>query len=162
MAKNPIFYTTLIETLSRSVHAFKDVVWSFFSHMVPCYRKRKQKCKKFKIWNFANVYTTLVETLPRSMHDFLIESVMYFQRRCRLKFCFVHMVPCWNEKKKKEKSQKCKILKKRWFGVEIWWKVNLALIYLTGSGETVFTDGGRTDDGLPRDYSSSAVQCHKA
>ncbi len=37
---------------------------------------------------------------------------------------------------------------------------NLALICLTGSEKTGFTDDGRqtTDDGRPRDDSSSAVQ----
>ncbi len=45
--------------------------------------------------------------------------------------------------------------------LEIWWKgtfpPNLALICLTGSEKTGFTDG-RTDDGRPRDYSISAMQ----
>ncbi len=36
----------------------------------------------------------LVEILSRSMHDFLgSESVVYFQRRCRLNI-FSYMVPC--------------------------------------------------------------------
>ncbi len=47
-------------------------------------------------------------------------------------------------------------------GLEIWWKgtfpQNLALMCLTGSEKTGFTDAGRTDDGRPRDDSSSAVQ----
>ena len=43
-----------------------------------------------------------------------------------------------------------------------WWKgtfpPNLALICLTDSEKTGFTDDGRTDDGRPRDDSSFAVQ----
>ncbi len=48
--------------------------------------------------------------------------------------------------------------------LEIWRKCifppNLALICMTGSEKTGFTDrtDGRTDDGRPRDDSSSAVQ----
>ncbi len=47
-------------------------------------------------------------------------------------------------------------------GLEIWWKgtfpPNLALICLTGSEKTGFTDDRRTDDGRTRDGSSYAVQ----
>ena len=56
--------------------------------------------------------------------------------------------------------------KRKQNGREIWRKgtfpPNVALICLTGSQETGFTngrtDGRRTDDGRPREDSSSAVQ----
>ena len=82
---NFTIYTTLVEPLPRSMHGFgganllctfrqdEDVVWNFFSHMVPCERKWKKKKKKWqksKIWNFASLYTTLEETLSRIMHEF--------------------------------------------------------------------------------------------
>ncbi len=57
--------------------------------------------------------------------------------------------------RKKKTKQKLKIKKKN--GLEIWWigtcPQNLALIHLVGSEKTI-----STDDGRPRDDSSSTVQ----
>ncbi len=68
--KFTILYTTLVDTLPMSMHEFfeanllctfrQDVTWSFFSHMVQCWRKRKCKILKNKQkkngleiwWNF--------------------------------------------------------------------------------------------------------------
>ncbi len=44
------------------------------------------------------------------------------------------------------------------YGEKVPYRQNLALICLTGSEKTGFTDGRRTDDGGLRDDSSSAVQ----
>ncbi len=71
---------------------------------------------------------------------------MYFQRRCHE-----------NEKKnrKKLKMQNFENEKKN-----MAWRYgeNLALICLTGSEKLVLRIGGRTEDGRPRDDSSSAEQ----
>ncbi len=72
--------------------------------------------------------STLVETLPRSIHElFWSESVMYFQRRCRLKLYFLPYGPMLTtKKKKKEKTnrKKIKILKNKMSGdiVEIYFQ----------------------------------------
>ncbi len=44
------------------------------------------------------------------------------------------------------------------YGEKVPFHRNLALICVTDSDKTRFTDGGRTGDGRPRDDSSSAVQ----
>ena len=129
----------------------EDIVWSFFSHMVN--KNEKNNWHKSKIWKFAKLYTTLVETLSRSMHTFREWTCHYFQRRCRLKF-FLSYDPMLTKKKTKLVSnQKSKNVKKP--GLEIWWKgtfpPNFALLCMTGSEKTGFTDDGRKDDGRPRD-----------
>ena len=85
------------------------------------------------------------------------------------KLSFEVFSPMWSHVNENEKkiisNQKCKVLKIN--SLDISWKgtvpPNLALIRLTGSEKTGFTDDGRTneqlmEDGRPRDGSSAAVQ----
>ncbi len=86
---------------------------------------------------------------------------MYFQRRCCLKFSLPYgPMVTKKPKKKKKKKKKCKKIKfekttTKGKCLEIWWtdsvSQNLALIRLTVSEKT-------SDDGRPRDDSSSAMQ----
>ncbi len=65
----------------------------------------------------------------------------------------------------RKKSKMQNFEKKKWSGDMVkryLFHQNLALICLTGSEKTGFTDDGRTDDGRLSDDSSSAVQWHKA
>ena len=60
-------YTTLVETLPRSMHAFLgvnllctlkgDVVWSFFLPYGPMFRKTKKNRKKSKMQNFEKKWS---------------------------------------------------------------------------------------------------------
>ena len=78
---------------------------------------------------------------------------MYFHGRCRLKFFSIiwSHVTDYNETKI---IKKCKIKKKMSEDmVKINFPPNLALVCLKGSEKTCFTDDGR-----PRDASSSAMQ----
>ncbi len=70
----------------------------------------------------------------------------------------------WTETKNNRKKSKMQILKKqkeKRSGLEIWWKGTLppkfGINLLDGFRENGFYDG-QTDDGRPRDDSSSAVQ----
>ncbi len=87
------------------------------------------------------------------------ECVVYFQRRCRLKFVHPYgpMLTKTNKKiRNKSKmptfeKQKKNVLEMEWNGI---FPPKLASTCLTGSEKTDFTD----DDGRLRDDSSSAVQ----
>ena len=82
---------------------------------------------------------------------------MYFHGRCRLKFFspIRSHVTDYNEQKCKKKSI-LQNLKKKMSGdmVKITFPPNLALICLKCSEKTCFTDDGR-----PRDDSSSDIEC---
>ncbi len=131
---------------------------------VPRKNKKNIYCKKSKIFNFTILYTTLVGTLPGSMHGFLGANLFFSHGNENGK----------NRKKSKmqnfvkQNKNKTKQNKKKKNGLEICCKgtfpPNLALICLTCSEKTGFTDerraddGWTTDDGRPRHDSSSAVQ----
>ncbi len=96
------------------------------------------------------------------MHEFL-EWIVYVLSE---EMSFEGFSPIWshvNENEKKiVKNQKMQNFEQHKNDVETWWKgtfpPNLALVCLTGSDKTVFTEGGRMDDGRARDDSSSDVQ----
>ncbi len=150
-----ISYTTLVDTFPRSMHFQTRCRLKFFLPYGPMLTKTKKKKKKWqnsKIWNIANLYTTLVETLPRSMHDFFAVSLF-----CNFRGDVIwNFSPMWshvkeNERNRKESKMQNFEKQKKKNGLEIGWKgtfpPNSALICLTGSEKTGFTDDGRTDDG---------------
>ncbi len=130
-----------------------EVFSPIWSHV----NENEKKCQKSNIWNFASLYTTLADTLSRSMHEFLGVNLLCTFRGDVWNF-FSHLVHVKENKKRKKKRKKkrnrtkiknASFRKTKKNDLEIWWKgafsPNLALICLTGSEKTGFTDGRRTD-----------------
>ena len=115
-------------------------------------------------FKFTILLTTLVETLPMNMHEFReSESVVYFHRRCRLKFVLPYGPMLTKRKTKIIKKSNILKNKQQKNGLEIWWigtfPQNLALIHLSVSEKTMSMAGrGTNDDGRPR-YDILLVYC---
>ncbi len=101
----------------KSVVYFQTRCLNCFLIYGPMLTKRKKKCQKSKILNFANLSTTLVETLPRVAWIWGSDCGMYFQRSWCLKFFLPYDPMSTKTKKqswKKTTQTNAKILKNKW------------------------------------------------